>query len=136
MKKLPLLITIGLVIFLGGGYFAYDRYFQESDIKPWDIVPAGTVLVYESSECHACLEQVENSSIWKIIYKAAFYSRNSDSLKIVFDFLSKPRSGSLVSMHVTKKDDFDFVFYEPLPTATEKKNFLIMPLMFGRRISV
>lgn len=91
-------------------------------------MPESSVLVYEYGKCEPCVQATAQSVIWKLIQKAAFYSRESDSLKDIFDFLTSAQY-NLVSMHVTKKDDFDFVFYsraivkDLVPTVTQwRKN--------------
>src|SRR5689334_13362550 len=42
VKKLPLLITIGIVLITVGGYFVYDRYVAKKKVSPWDLVPKAT----------------------------------------------------------------------------------------------
>jgi hypothetical protein len=110
VKKLPLLITVVILILSIGGYFLYKTYFVNTSVEPWALVPESSVLVYESGKCESCLESTKQSAIWKVVMKASFYSRENDSLRNIFKFLTDSRY-DLVSVHVTKRDDFDFVFY-------------------------
>lgn len=103
------------VIALGvAGYLAYEKYFLTPDLTPWDLVPSGAVAVYEASACAECIEPVKQTSVWQIIMKAALYNKQQDSLQSVIGLLNNQKPGTLASLHVTRKDDFDFVFYLPL----------------------
>ncbi len=126
MKNKPLFITVVLLLALAGGYFLYDKFINRSTISPWDIVPAETILVYEGSACEKCLEELKASTVLKLINEAAFLS-DKDSLDEINKFvLSNFRQGSLISLHITKKDDFDFIFYLPYnPSVEQQFNTLI-----------
>ncbi|RAV98274.1 hypothetical protein DQQ10_24300 [Pseudochryseolinea flava] len=82
-------------------------------MSPWDLVPASSVFVYETNDCKSCVEQLQQTSMWSILRKAAFYEKPADSLSTIFDVLNANRTGKLISAHTTRKDDFDFIFYIP-----------------------
>src|SRR5690606_32164187 len=42
------------------------------------------------------------------------YNKQQDSLQSVIGLLNNQKPGTLASLHVTRKDDFDFIFYLPL----------------------
>lgn len=111
MKKLPLLITLGVIIAVVGGYFLYDRVAGKNKTTPWDLVPSETILVYEPSACESCQQQLNKSNVLQVI-KEAVFPPEQDSLQHLTDFvLSQIEAGSLISLHVTRRDDFDFIFY-------------------------
>ncbi|HEY9048907.1 MAG TPA: hypothetical protein VIN08_23565 [Ohtaekwangia sp.] len=114
MKRLPLLITIGIVLVSVGGYYLYDRFLVSRSISPWELVPESSIFVYETNDCLPCVQQMEQTSLWSVFRKAAFYQKSTDSLKLFFDFIEAQPRGLIVSAHQTRKDDFDFVFYSPL----------------------
>lgn len=118
MKRLPLILTVAIFGLTIGGYFLYHKLSTKTSRGLWSLVPESSVIVYESGECQECIESVEKSSPWKIIQRLAAYSKQSDSIRNVFNFLGKS-SHVLVSLHITKKDDFDFIFY----TRSDQKNF-------------
>ncbi|MDV3310069.1 MAG: hypothetical protein LOY03_14760 [Cyclobacteriaceae bacterium] len=120
MKRTPLLITIGIIALIAGAFFAYQKFFRPQKLTPWDLIPSGAVAVYEASTCQECIEPVKATSIWQIIMKAALYNKNRDSLQNIINLLNEQKPGSLVSLHVTRKDDFDFVFYLPLADRNER----------------
>ncbi len=110
MKKLPLLLTLAFIVLAVGGYFLYNLFFVKVSIEPWALVPESSVLVYESGSCEECIAATKQSSVWEIVQKASFYTKQNDSLKSIFKVLTESQY-NLISLHVTKKDDFDFVFY-------------------------
>lgn len=113
MKRLPFVITIILISLLVGGYFLYTKIINKPSISAWEVVPAETIFVYEGSACEKCLDELKASTVLNLINKAVFPSEY-DSLKGFTDLiLSNFRQGALISLHITKKDDFDFVFYLP-----------------------
>ena len=119
MKNLPLLITLGIVIAVVGGYFLYDHLAKKNGLSPWDLVPSETIMVYESGPCETCQDELKNSSILNIVREAVF-SADQDSLQRITDFvLSQVEAGTLISLHVTRKDDFDFIFYAPAKPSLE-----------------
>ncbi|MBC7960446.1 MAG: hypothetical protein H7X94_11305, partial [Vallitaleaceae bacterium] len=120
MKRKPLILTLGLFFIPLAGYFAYNYFFNRPVVLAWDIVPTETVLVYESSGCEECLQRFENSSVANII-KAAAFSSDNDSLPYFSELISSANPGGLISLHITKRDDFDFVFYVPINQQIEKE---------------
>lgn len=123
MKKAPLLITIGIIALIVLGYFSYVKFLVKKETLPWDLVPASAVAVYETSSCPSCTQLVINSPLWTSIREAAFYDKEQDSIKSIIRFFDSPPGGALSSLHVTKKDGFDFVFYIPLKDVNDRKRF-------------
>jgi hypothetical protein len=111
LKQTPLLITVAVVSLIAGGLLVYDRVFNKDSLRPWDIVPSETVFVYEKDLCNSCIEEMQKSSLWQILSRASFYSKPVDSLKAKLNSLIGKGKGLLVSAHITRKDDFDFVYY-------------------------
>jgi len=133
VKRLPLLITIGFTLVLAGGYFLYDTFLRKPVPSVWDLVPTETILVYEGSPCETCVDQLRRSPILSIINKAVL-PPEADSLRRMTDFvINHMTAGSLISLHVTKKDDFDFVFYIPAtPTVEQEFNIALEALRKGK----
>ncbi len=115
MKRTPLLITLGILLLVVGGFFVHERFFNQERVSPWTLVPQDAILVYERGNCQDCIGEFTSSTIWKIIERAIHYQKPSDSLRQHLHDLLTPGSGQLISLHVTKKDDFDVVYYLPGP---------------------
>jgi hypothetical protein len=109
---------MGLVLVAAGGYFLTEKLLTKKTLSPWDLVPESSVFVYESNDCSECVEKLQQTSLWSVLRKAAFYGKPADSMTVIFDFLDINKSGKLVSTHITRKDDFDFVFYIPVRAET------------------
>jgi hypothetical protein len=132
--KKPVLITI-LALFCVGGFLLYNHYFNPKSINPWDLIPEETILVYESGNCKSCVEETRNSPVAKIIATASFPARQNDSLSVLQDFLLSFQQPTLISLHTTKKDQFDFAFYFRITSAFNKKiSMLLQPLYSGKQL--
>lgn len=120
MKRTPLLLTLGLLILLVGGYLLYEKVLRKDPVRPWDLIPATAVLVYEKDVCSTCIDEMQKSSVWEIVSRAAFHGKVSDSLRTKLNTALSSTKGLFVSTHVTRKDDLDFVYYLPaLPSLAE-----------------
>lgn len=124
MKRAPFFITTAIVLIAAGGYLLYDKILKHERVSPWSLVPEDAVMVYESTSCTECINTLSNSTLWKIIERAIQYQKPQDSLRHAVHGLLKPGAGHLISLHVTKKDDFDVVYYLP--------GFDALPATIGR----
>lgn len=114
MKKIPLLITLAIVAVIAGGYYLYSTIVHKPFIRGWDVVPAESIFVYEGSSCKSCLDDLRSSSVVRLVNQAIFPPNSNDSLRRITDIvLQNFQQGAFVSLHATRKDDFDFVFYLP-----------------------
>ena len=115
MKQTPLLLTLAVLVLLAGGYIIYEKILSKEPLKSWDLVPAQTIFVYEKDICDTCIEEMQKSAVWEIIERASFFGKPADSLRKQVNSLIRDKNGVLVSAHITRKDDFDFVYYLPEP---------------------
>jgi hypothetical protein len=128
LKKAPLLITAGIVLLIVGGFFVYEKFFITRLLNPWDIVPSDAVLVYEKDKCETCVDALSKSQIFRIAQEGLFYQKSiSDTVKSTLRQALLRSPGLLISVHPTKKDDFDFVLYFPnsLPDVFSSLGFRI-----------
>ncbi len=120
MKKAPLLITVGIVVLSAVGYFSYQKFFNQKLLSLWDVVPSNAVAVYEASPCRDCIDQSKRTVLGDLIQRSTFFQKGADSLNSILGLIGFPTEGTLVSMHVTKKDAFDFTFYVPIKNKRER----------------
>jgi hypothetical protein len=111
VKKLALLITVGLLILVAAAYFIYQQFYNKQSVTAWDLIPRETILVYESSSCKECMDQLKATPFVDLVKGVT--NEKDDSLssyfyKVIFDSGIPNR---LASLHITKKDNFDFAFY-------------------------
>lgn len=112
-------MTLLLVVAIGPGFYFYYKFYLKEDLTVWDVVPSQTVLVFEVGECEDCLRQIRNTSLLNALSESIFREYGSvRSAKLISNFL-ETKNRSIISLHVIKKDDFDFVFYLPVNRATQ-----------------
>ena len=133
MKQTPLLLTVAVFVLLAGGYFIYEKILNKNPLNAWDLVPAETILVYEKDICNTCIDEMQKSALWQIIERASFYGEPADSLRAKLNPLIRDTKGVLVSAHITRKDDFDFVYYLPEPDNMDPAS--ILPALKGYKYS-
>jgi len=113
LKKYVLYITLGVALLAAGAYVIQKTFLQVAQADAWDLIPATALIVYERDKCQQCIADIHQSPVWKIIDKASFYHKDLDSLKASLEKTLSENQNLIVSIHPTKKDDFDFVFYLP-----------------------
>jgi hypothetical protein len=116
LKKAPLLITLGIVLLLVSGYFVFTKLFSHQPTQAWDLVPENAIAVFERDQCTTCTEDLDKSTLHKLLEAALFYGKPADSIHPALQEDLKGRTNYLISLHVTKKDDFDFVYFLPKGT--------------------
>ena len=133
MKQTPLLLTLAVLLLVAGGYIIYEKILNKDPLKSWDLVPAQTMFVYEKDICNTCIDEMQNSAVWDIIERASFFGKPVDSLGMKIISLIRDTKGVLVSAHITRKDDFDFVYYVPEPKNINPSS--IFPALKGYKYS-
>jgi hypothetical protein len=113
VKRNPFILTLGFILVLSAVTIFYIRYNSKESVSIWDIIPGEAVLVFEAGECNDCLVQIQGTSFWEIFHQSLAHNIAKDSLDEVFKQVLDSRHGGFVSLHLTQKDDFDFVFYLP-----------------------
>ena len=113
MKKNPLILTLGFILLLAGSFFIYQYFFKKTPLSAWNIIPEQTVLIYEVGDCSGCVDKVKGTAISELYSSLIFNYSDEDSLKRAFSFLTNPQKGQVISLHVTSKDNFDFIYYYP-----------------------
>ena len=111
MKRLPLILTVALVLLLSGIAILYNYYLNRSSTGIWEVIPGTALAVYEIGECSECIEGTRNTSFWKTISQVLAPRQKEDSLGSLFAFMQDPKNKGAVSLHITEKDNFDFVYY-------------------------
>jgi hypothetical protein len=126
LKKLPLLITSAILVTLAGAFLLSHYLSKPDETSAWDLVPAETVLVYESGDCAKCIADLQSLPLAQLIKRAGFYSQSLDSLTQIGELVTSFQQPTLVSLHITKKENFDFVFYLPFNNNTEVRLNLLL----------
>lgn len=111
MKNKALLFTLIIILTLAGAAVIYVRYYQKPKLNIWNIIPAQAVSVFEPGNCTSCRNELTSHPLWKFFDALLFhhYSPNEITGQLVRNIVRE--EGWMVSLHITRKNDFDFVFY-------------------------
>ncbi|UYN87533.1 MAG: hypothetical protein KIT51_04545 [Cyclobacteriaceae bacterium] len=119
MKKTPIFLTVLLILAIGLGTTFYLKLYQKKDLTVWDVMPSQTVLVFEVGECEECLQSIRGTALLTALTESIFQGyRKAQLTKLISNFL-EPKNSPVISLHVVKKDDFDFIFYAPLSKSNQ-----------------
>lgn len=113
MKNKALLLTIVFLLLLAGGAFIYVRYYQKPKTNVWNIIPAQAAAVFEPGNCISCRNELTNHPLWKFFDVLLLHHFSPDDLTGQLVQHITREEGWMVSLHLTRKNDFDFVFYWP-----------------------
>jgi hypothetical protein len=111
VKRIFLLIAI-LLLFITAGLVFYLKYYSGKVVSIWDLIPNQTVAVYEPGDCPDCVKQFKESVLLQLANRMNTKNESEDTLLNSYKDLVSAKSG-LISLHLTQKDNFDFVYYLP-----------------------
>ncbi|GIV36818.1 MAG: hypothetical protein KatS3mg032_1197 [Cyclobacteriaceae bacterium] len=117
MKNRALILTFLVLLVAAGSVYVYTARFTKSKLNIWNIIPQQAIAVFEPGSCPACADAITTNSLWNIFYPLLFHRQRADNLTTAVLQQITRGEGWIISMHVTSKNDFDFVFYWPAGTA-------------------
>jgi hypothetical protein len=113
VKKIPLLLALGIFLILACIVFLYD-FKLDNERTPWEFIGKNTVLVYKPP--------VTPNSTGQQLFRDVTKNFSDASIQIALDQLLASKN-VLTAVTVTAKDNFDVVFYAPLSADSEKKRW-------------
>lgn len=113
MKRLAAIFTVLFLLVVVGAYYGYEYFFAHKELTAWDVVPDKAVMVFEFSDCVDCRELAEHSPFSTLVRKVSFQQNTPDSLNAIAAFMMQYHTEGLVSVNITKTDNFDLAFYIP-----------------------
>lgn len=126
MKRIAITVTI-LLVLVATGYLAFDKWYKNDIGTLWDNVPDNAVLVFESDHAVESWNQLMASPLWKSLKKMESFKEMEQNIKLLDSIgansggLSKLlKENSLISLHVTGKNSFDFTFFFDLSTPSSQ----------------
>lgn len=126
MKRI-LIISLILILILASGYGIYYFWSKQKPLDIWSLVPENALLVYENDNLIKSWNAVQENPVWEDLLQLDSFQEikgNFESLDSLtgkngaLDDLFK-NNPILISMHITSKDDFDFVFYQSINKSTQ-----------------
>lgn len=113
MKRKAFLLTVFVVLAFAGAIFIYQKFYKKAKINVWNVIPAQAVAVFEPGNCPTCAEEITGHPLWKFVHTLIFHQYSSNDLTTQLIRNITRSEGWMLSVHVTRKNDFDFVFYWP-----------------------
>lgn len=118
MKRIGTMLLV-LILAISGGYFAYKYWLTPTEnIDALALIPADAVFVVETSEPVEAWNTFAKSSMWQHIKEfkpLGDVGKMADNLSDIIDrnkliFNAFGNRKVLISSHITKPDDYDFLF--------------------------
>jgi len=118
LNKKYLLIAAGVVIALAVGLGLY-QWWQNRQLSPaWAAVPANAIMVAEADEPFEIWQQWQQNPAWQPLLAWPYFQILGERIQALQTY---PESKEVIagkkilfSLHVTTRQDFDYVFYVPL----------------------
>lgn len=125
--KRTIIIFFILVFILASGYGIYYYWSKQKSLDVWSLVPENAFLVYENNNLVDSWNDIQENPIWKDLINIEAFKEIKNNFESLDSLTGE--SGALdelfqnnpllISMHLTAKDDFDFVFYQTLNTTSQ-----------------
>ncbi|MGK7396793.1 MAG: hypothetical protein ACNS62_19610 [Candidatus Cyclobacteriaceae bacterium M3_2C_046] len=127
MKKFFFLVLA--IAILGGGYYYYTTYLKPKDLQIWSLVPGNAIMVYETYNMVSVWNHVLEKPLWHNLSSVAAYRQMENQLEALDSIsgqsgnIDKVLSNNalLISLHVTSKDQFDFLYYFKIKDLTSNE---------------
>ena len=128
MKRIALVVTV-LVIIAASAYIYIQKDFFKGKVDLWEKIPDNAVLVFESRNLVDRWNHLLETPIWESFNEIEEFHNIKSRLELLdsigghdgkLDKLIK-NSSSLISLHVTGKNSFDYTYYIDLTTKESQK---------------
>ena len=115
-------VLLLFIIILGCGYGIYYYWDKQKSIDTWSLVPETTLLVYENQNLVSTWNDLQENPIWADLLNIPAIEDLKNNFETLDSLAGKNgrldnfirNNRVLISMHLTAKDDFGFVFYQSL----------------------
>lgn len=113
-----LLIIVSIILFIGAGYWTYEKFFNSRKINNLELISQEAVLVFETYQGAETWNTLVNDPVWEILSSLPAFQKLSsqlttlDSLTGSSGKITNSLSGKqmTVSLHTTGIETFDLLF--------------------------
>lgn len=131
LKKIAVIVLV-LTILVAAAALIYIKYLKHPALHTRDFIPQSSIAVYESDECQNCSLPLDQSPLWRSLKTISLYGKDLDSIKSLLNASLSLSTQRYVSIHATKKDEFDLVFYGQLKSNSDS----IFQIINSRKIKL
>ena len=115
MRKI--IITLLIIAISGGGYFLYEYWVKAERITLWSLVPESAIIVYENNNLVDTWNELQSIPTWENLTTIESVNKIDEHLIFLdsllgggnFEQLTR-KNPILISLHITSRDQFDFLF--------------------------
>ncbi len=126
MKKI-LIISLILLLVAASGFGVYYFWSKQKPLDVWTLVPEDALMVYENDNLIKSWNAVQENPVWKDLLQLESFLTIKENFESLDSLTGKNgaldelfrNNPVLISMHVTSKDDFDFVFYQTMSKSSQ-----------------
>ena len=119
-------LLVGLLL-VTGVYFHYKHQLRKQTLTTWSFVPGSALIVYESENIWEDWDDITQKPLWSVLSSIPFFQSISEDVTQLDSLTGKDATLEtffsakpfLLSVHVTSKDDFDYLFYFPVQGAQQ-----------------
>ncbi len=118
-KRVYLSLFLSAPLLAVGAYLLYQKWCEEPDVNPWDLVPDTAVMVYESKNTVSSWNTLLETTLWENLSTIPSFAKAKKSFELLDSISGKKGSidklltgkSFLTSIHLVSKNEFDFLYY-------------------------
>ncbi|MBV6647977.1 MAG: hypothetical protein KI790_21125, partial [Cyclobacteriaceae bacterium] len=111
------LILIAVLLLVGAAYFTYDKWIKSGNLTVWSYIPEEAALVFESSSLLSAWSGLDKHQSGKTLRTLPYFLDIQNAIQKLDSIVGKESienliegNQSLISLHTTSKNAFDFLF--------------------------
>ena len=130
MPKKYIGYLIGLILLAIAILYGYYKWSQAQEkVNLWSLVPDDAVFIIETNRHQKFIQELRRTNLWENVSRLPFLLNLEENIQLLDSaavrrvklnqFLYRKRI--LTSIHVTGKNDFDFILYVPVSSVSEHR---------------
>ncbi|PSR53379.1 hypothetical protein AHMF7605_07485 [Adhaeribacter arboris] len=130
MPKKYIFYLVGFILLAAAGFYGYYKWSEAQEkVDLWTLVPDDAVFVVETNRHERFISQLKQTDIWVNLSRLPYFTNLQEDIHFLDsasarrltlrDFLRQKKI--VTSIHVTSKNDFDFVVYLPVSSVAEHR---------------
>jgi len=129
LKKYRIFVFIFFALALGLSYWLWQR--SQRPVDAWSMMPKNAIMVIETHNFWNSYLRLSQAPLWQSLGETPEFAEINGRLEFLTTDLAPEKSwqaffrdkSCLASLHLTGKQDFDFLYFVPLKSEEDKKLF-------------